>query len=135
IITDPQSAIVPEATVTATNAATGLRTTTKSNSAGVYLLTSLPLGTYSVSVEHPGFSKYVREGITVDAGQRLGIDIALTIGTMQEAVSVIGEAPLIQDRTSTIDNTIEPKSIEALPLSGRKTLNVVALSGAAVFIG
>src|SRR5204863_8286173 len=90
IITDPQSAIVPEATVTATNAATGLRTTTKSNSAGVYLLTSLPLGTYSVSVEHPGFSKYVREGITVDAGQRLGIDIALTIGTMQEAVSVIG---------------------------------------------
>src|SRR5207253_2175526 len=69
-----------------------------------------------------------------DAGQRLGLDIALTIGSMQETVTVTAEAPPIQDRTSAIDTTIEPKSIEALPLSGRKTLNVVALSGAAVFI-
>ena len=73
--------------------------------------------------------------VTLDAGQRLGLDIALTIGSMQETVTVTAEAPPIQDRTSTIDTTIEPKSIEALPLSGRKTLNVVALSGAAVFIG
>ena len=135
IITDPQGAIVPEAPVTATNVATGLRTSTKSNSTGIYLLTSLSLGTYTVTVEHPGFSKYVREGITVDAGQRLGLDIELKIGAMQEALTVTGEAPLIEDRTSTIATTIEPKSIEALPLSGRKTLNVVALSGAAVFIG
>ncbi|PYQ84393.1 MAG: hypothetical protein DMG02_31315 [Acidobacteria bacterium] len=134
IVTDPQNAIVPDATVTATKVATGLRTSTKSNSTGVYLLTSLPLGTYTVSVEHAGFSKYVREGISVDAGQRLGLDIALTVGAMEEAVSVTAQPPLIQDRTSAIDTTIEPKSIEALPLSGRKTLNVVALSGAAVFI-
>ena len=78
IITDPQGAIVPEAPVTATNVATGLRTSTKSNSTGIYLLTSLSLGTYTVTVEHPGFSKYVREGITVDAGQRLGLDIELS---------------------------------------------------------
>src|SRR5437763_10109069 len=77
IIADPQQAVVPEATVTATNVATGLRTSTKSNSAGVYLVTSLPLGSYIVAVEHPGFSTYVRQGITLDAGQRLGLDIAL----------------------------------------------------------
>src|SRR5437870_6755862 len=75
IITDPQGAIVPEATVTATNVATGLHTFAKSNSAGIYLLTSLPLGTYTVSVEHTGFGKYLRQGITLDAGQRLGLDI------------------------------------------------------------
>ena len=135
IITDPQSAIVPDATVTAINVATGLRTSTKSNSAGIYLLASLPLGTYTVAVEHPGFDAYLRDGITVDAGQRLGLDVALKIGGLQEAVTVSAEAPMIQDRTSSIDTIIEPKSIEALPLSGRKTLNVVALSGAAVFIG
>ena len=134
IVTDPHSAVVPEATVTATNLATGVRSTAKSNSTGIYLLPSLPFGTYTVYVEHPGFVKYVREQITLDAGQRLGLDIALTIGSMQETVTVTAEAPPIQDRTSTIDTTIEPKSIEALPLSGRKTLNVVALSGAAVFI-
>src|SRR5438067_5183288 len=134
IVTDPQNAIVPDATVTATKVATGLRTSTKSNSTGVYLLTSLPFGTYTVYVERPGFVKYVREQITLDAGQRLGLDIALTIGSMQETVTVTAEAPPIQDRTSSIDTTIEPKSIEALPLSGRKTLNVVALSGVAVFI-
>src|SRR5438552_1022676 len=135
IVTDPHSAVVPEATVTATNLATGVRSTAKSNSTGIYLLPSLPFGTYTVYVEHPGFVKYVREQITLDDGQRLGLDIALKIGTMQEAVTGTGEAPLIQDRTSSIDSTIEPKSIEALPLYGRKTLNVVALSGAAVFIG
>jgi hypothetical protein len=135
IITDPQGAIVPEATVTATNVATGLVTSTKSNSAGIYLLTSLPLGTYTLSVEHPGFDKYVHERIAVDAGQQRGLDIALKIGGIQEEVRVSGEAPLIQDRTSSVDTIIEPKSIEALPLSGRKTLNVVTLSGAAVFIG
>src|SRR5437867_2659015 len=134
IVTDPHDAVVPEATITATNVATGVRSAAKSNSAGIYLLPSLPFGTYTVYVERAGFVKYVREQITLDAGQRLGLDIALTIGAMQEGVTVTGEAPLIQDRTSTVETTIEPKSIEALPLSGRKTLNVVALSGAAVFI-
>src|SRR5947208_13158368 len=134
IVTDPHGAVVPEATVTATKVATGVRSTAKSNSTGIYLLPSLPFGTYTVYVEHPGFVKYVREQITLDAGQRLGLDIALTIGSMQETVTVTAEAPPIQDRTSAIDTTIEPKSIEALPLPGRKTLNVVALSGAAVFI-
>ena len=112
IIADPQQAVVPGATVTATNVATGLRTSTKSNSAGVYLVTSLPLGSYTIAVEHPGFRSYVRQGITLDAGQRLGLDIALTVGTIEEAVTVTGDAPLIQDRTSSIDTTIEPKSIE-----------------------
>src|SRR5438034_4013994 len=59
IITDPQGAVVAEAPITATNVATGLRTSTKSNSAGIYLLASLPIGIYTVSVEHPGFGPYV----------------------------------------------------------------------------
>ena len=50
IVTDPHGAVIPEATVTATNVATGVRSSAKSNSTGIYLLPSLPFGTYTVYV-------------------------------------------------------------------------------------
>src|SRR5437867_12025449 len=83
IVTDPRSPVVPEATVTATNLATGVRSTAKSNSTGIYLLPSLPFGTYTVYVEHRGFVKYVREQSMLHAGQRLGLDVARRVGSMQ----------------------------------------------------
>jgi hypothetical protein len=135
IITDPQGAVIPQASVSVTNVATGLRTAAQANSAGFYLIPNLPIGTYKLSVEHPGFRKVVREGITLTTGERLGLDIALELGATGQSVTVTGEAPLIESRTSEVGTLMEAMSIAALPLSGRKTLNIVALSGAAVFLG
>ncbi len=135
VITDPQGGVVQNSTITATEAATGVRTQAVTNSAGYYHLQNLPIGVYNVTVEHPGFRKYVREQVTLTTGQELGLDVKLDVGSTGQSVTVSSEAAAIETRTSELNTLIESKSIDSLPLGNRRTLNVVQLSGAAVFVG
>ena len=135
VITDPQGAVIPQVAVTAINVETGVETRVRSNSAGYYRLQNLPIGVYNVSVEAAGFRKHLREGITLTTGQQLGLDVALELGSTGQSITITGEAPPIETRTSEVDTLVESKSISALPLGNRRTLNVVQLSGAAVFVG
>jgi hypothetical protein len=96
IVTDPQNAVVPQANVTAANVETGVQTRFTTNSAGFYHLQNLPIGLYDLSVEHSGFRKYIREGITLTTGEQLGLDIKLELGSTGQSVTVSGEAPLIR---------------------------------------
>lgn len=133
IITDQQGGVVPNAAVVATNVETGVQTSAQTNAAGFYRLQNLPIGAYDVSVEHPGFRKYVRR-VTLTTGEQLGLDVGLAVGATGESITVTAEAPLIESRTSEVNSLIESKSIDALPLGNRRTLNVLQLSGAAVFV-
>ncbi|MGH9667137.1 MAG: carboxypeptidase regulatory-like domain-containing protein, partial [Bryobacteraceae bacterium] len=134
VVSDPQGAVIPQAKVTAMNSATGVRTTVTTNGAGFYDLQNLSIGSYSVTVEHTGFRGYVRQQITLTTGQSLGLDVPLELGAVGQTISVIGEPPPLETRTSDVSQLVESKSIEALPLGNRRTLNVVELSGAAVFV-
>ena len=134
VVTDPQGAVIPDAKVTATNTATGVRTAVSTNGAGFYDLQNLPIGGYTVSVEHTGFKGYIRRQITLTTGQSLGLDVHLELGAVGQTVSVVGEPPPLETRTSDVSQLVESKSIAALPLGNRRTLNVVELSGAAVFV-
>src|SRR5579872_57316 len=134
VVTDPQGGVVPGASATATNTATGQETTGVTTASGFYDIQNLPIGTYNVTVEHSGFRKYVRQGITLTTGQTLGLDIRLELGAVGQAISVTGEPPAMETRTSDISQLVESKSVESLPLGNRRTLNVVQLSGAAVFV-
>jgi Carboxypeptidase regulatory-like domain len=135
VITDPQGGLVAQAKVTAIDAQTGVTTIALTNSAGFYLLQNLAVGTYNVVVERSGFQKYVRENIVLTTGQQLGLDLQLQLGSTSQTVTVSGEAPPLETRTSDISQLVESKSISALPLGNRRTLNVVELSGGAVFVG
>ena len=134
IVTDPQGAVIPQANVTAANLATGVKTTVLTNSAGFYDIPNLPIGGYAITVERTGFSKYMREGVTLSTGEELGLDLRLEIGAVDQTVRVTSEAPAVETRTSDISQLVESKSVEDLPLGNRKTLNVVELSGAALFV-
>jgi Carboxypeptidase regulatory-like domain/TonB-dependent Receptor Plug Domain len=135
VVTDPQSAVIPHATITATNVETGVQNSVPTNSAGFYKLQNLTIGVYNISVEHAGFRKYVREGITLATGQQLGLDVTLAVGPTGQSITITGEQPPIETRASEVSTLVESKSISALPLGNRRTLNVVQLSGAAVFVG
>ncbi len=135
IVTDPQNAVIPQANVVAVNTGTGVETRATTNAAGFYNLQNLAIGSYTLSVERPGFRKYVREGITLTTGQQLGLDIRLELGATGQEVTVSSQAPLVESRTSDVSNLVESKSIDALPLGNRRTLNVVELTGASVFVG
>jgi hypothetical protein len=134
VVTDASGGTIPDAVVAATNTQTGIATSRKTNTSGYYNLENLAIGRYSLTIEHPGFRRYVRENITLTTGQQLGLDVQLDVGETGQAVTVSAEAPLTETRTSDVGQLVESKSIEGLPLGNRRTLNVLQLSGAAVFV-
>ena len=134
VVTDPGGSVVPRATVTATNTGTGVRTLATTNGSGFYDIQNLLIGTYSVMVEHPGFRNYIRPAVPLTTGQVLGLNVQLELGETGQTVTVNAEPPPLETRTSDVTTLIESKSIGALPLGNRRTLNVVQLSGLAVFV-
>lgn len=134
VVSDPQGAVVPAAAVSATNTATGVDTKTATDSSGFYAIRNLPIGAYTLMIEHPGFRRYVRQGIILTTVQSLGLDVRLELREFSQTVNVTGEASLLETRTSDVSNVVTSKSVEALPPANRLLLNLVQLSGAAVFV-
>ena len=133
-VTDTQGALVPNAVVSAINKATDSRTTSRSNDTGFYSIPNLQTGEYVVTVEHTGFRRYERKGLVLTTSQSLELAVKLELGAVTETVSVTADSPLLDTRTSDVSQLIEAKSIESLPLGNRRTLNVISLTGSAVFI-
>lgn len=134
-VTDPAGAKVVGAKVAATNRETAVVFAAVTNDAGLYSIPEVPVGPYNLTVEIAGFKKYVRENMSVTTGVTLSLDVTLELGELTQSVTVSGDAPLVQSTTSGIDQLIESKSIADIPLGDRRTMNVVQLSGAAVFAG
>lgn len=134
IVTDATGAVVPGVTVTAINSATAQRSEVISNEQGFYVLTQLPVGAYTIEAQMSGFKKFVRQGFTLTTAATVALDIPLAVGAAGENVTVTGETPLLQTRTSDVSTLIESKAVQDLPLGDRRTLNIIKLTGAAVFV-
>lgn len=134
IITDASGGVVPGVQVTAIHSATGQRTAIVTNERGFYVLASLPIGDYTVEAEMPGFKKYVRPGLVLTTGATVALDIQLAVGDVSESVTVSGQAPLLQERTSDLSQLIESRTVQDMPLGDRRTLNLIKISGGAVFV-
>src|SRR5258708_676332 len=134
-VTDPNGAVIPGATVDAINTQTGVRYSTTTNEAGIFSIPEAPAGSYTVTVEHPGFRRAVRQGITIATGELLALNTRLELGPTSEAVTITAQTPQVQSETSSIGQLIESKSIMDLPLGDRRTMNVIQMNGAAVFTG
>lgn len=135
IVTDSTGAVVPNVTVTAISGATGERTVVTTNDGGFYVLNALPIGGYAVEAEKTGFKKFAREGLTLTSATTIPLDIQMEIGAIGETVTVTGETPLLQSRTSEVSQTIEARTVEDVPLGDRRTLNIIQTVPAAVFVG
>ena len=116
-IVDASGARLPGVTVTATNVATNVASTTTTNGEGDYAILFLNPGTYSVSAELSGFKKVVRSNIEVRVGDRVGLDLSLEVGAMSETISVTAESPLLTTTSGSTGQTISEKTIAMMPLS------------------
>jgi hypothetical protein len=134
VVTDSQGAAVSGASISATNRATGVASTTTSSNAGVYSLPNLSVGNYNVTVRRDGFNQYVNDEITLSTDQVLGLNAVLQPGSVTQSVTVTGEQSTLETKTSEIGQTIESKSVSELPLGNRTSMNIVSLTGGAVFI-
>src|SRR5438552_17829310 len=114
-VVDPSGATLV-ATVTARNLDTGLSLSTVTTDAGLYSLPNLPPGRYSVTVEAPNLKKYMREGVTVQTGSTVSLDIQMQLGSISESVTVTSDASQLETATSDIGATVERTLVANLPL-------------------
>jgi Carboxypeptidase regulatory-like domain len=133
IIQDPQGSVIPDATVVATEIATGQSHRTVSGDAGNYSLPNLAIGDYKVEVSAAGFKSEVIPSITLHVNQAAALDFGLQIGAVSDQVVVTTVLPLLNTENSSVGQVIENKSIESQPLNGRQFWQLVALVPGASF--
>lgn len=134
-VTDPTSAAVPNAAVTATQPETGVRFETKASPEGTYELPLLPPGNYVLDVQAAGFKRYAREAFAVRAGDRLTFDVTLEVGQVTESVTVSGQGPLIETSTATMGRVVDRRSLIELPLPGGNSFSLARLSAGVTNLG
>lgn len=118
-VRDAQGASVPGATVTVRNIDTQLLRTTVTNESGNYDVQLLPPGEYALTAELAGFRTQQRTGVRLTVNQAARIDFTLEISTIEEAVTVSAQAPLVETVDSAVRQVIDAETLEELPLNGR----------------
>jgi hypothetical protein len=118
-IADKSNSSVSNAHVTAKDLATGLTKQVVTDESGLFRLSPLPVGRYSLTVETPHFATLVEQPITVNVSETVRIDLQLEVASVQSNVTVISEAPLVDASTNTIGALVSGREILELPLNGR----------------
>ena len=136
VVSDAQQAVLPGATVTITNTATGLTRVATTDTGGRFVVTAMPTeGLYRVQVDLPGFASEVRENITFNAGQRALMNFSLRLSTVQETITVAGDAPVVQTTSSEVSSTIDRQAFENLPVKERNYFRLLTLDSNVVATG
>lgn len=132
-VTDPNGAVVSGATVTVTNIATNVSSTTQSTDSGLYRFPTLPVGTYNVKVEAAGFSTAQVEQVVLTVAQVVTQDVKLAIGAASETVTVVaGGEQLAQPSESSVSQLLNRNVWESYPLENRDTNEFINLLPGAV---
>jgi len=134
-ISDPAGAVVANAAIEARNTETGAVYPVASSATGNYTIVQLPAGTYELNVTVPGFKKFVRAGLVIQAAQTIRVDAVMEVGSATESVTVTEAATLLKTESGELSHTVSTKTMDTLPLlsvgqnsSGvRNPFNIVAL--------
>jgi hypothetical protein len=126
-VRDGSGAGVANATVTVTQTETGAFTKTTSGKDGVYTVTNLRPGPYTVTVEAPSFRRFVQEGLLLMTGERIRVDVTLTVGGVNEEVKINADASLLRTETGSLGQVIPNRRIVDLPLNGRNFFSLITL--------
>lgn len=130
---DPSGASVPGARIRILGTETGeLVRELSSGSEGTFAAPLLRPSVYTVEVTAAGFKKLVRSGIALNVDDTLSLKLPLEVGSAGEAVQVTATAELLEERSNTIGQAIEEKTIQQLPLNGRNYLQLGTLTAGAV---
>ncbi|MBV9928921.1 MAG: TonB-dependent receptor [Acidobacteria bacterium] len=127
-VSDADGAALPGVNVTATNTETNQSRACTTDEEGRYRLSYLPVGTYQLKVEKPGFATLNRQ-LTLTVGQALDLPLALPVAGVAESVQVTAaDAPVVEAARTQVAETVVTREIDALPLNGRNYLDLAALT-------
>jgi hypothetical protein len=126
-VKDDSDAVMPNIIVTATNLATGVKSTTRTNAAGAYSFLALPAGRYQVDVRQAGFKDFRQTNITLNANSALRLDVVLQLGTLSESVEVSATAVHVETMSTQMGDVIDATKITTEPLNGRSYIDLLGL--------
>src|SRR4026209_1738804 len=106
LVRDSTGAVLPGASVTATNQGTNLARETVSDERGEFVLAVLPSGRYALKIELPGFKVYTNQGLELGAGQTIRQNFVLEVGQVSENITVSETATLVQTATAAQQESI-----------------------------
>jgi hypothetical protein len=116
-ILDPSQAAVANALITVTQMETGVRSTTRTNETGNYVVPQLPVGRYEITIEAPGFRKYVQRDAALNVAQTLTLNVSLEVGQVEQTVEVTAAPPLLESSTSDLGTVVSRERVVDLPLA------------------
>src|SRR3984893_5395045 len=131
-VTDPSGAPIKDADVTATDTERGTVRTAKTNDAGAYNITRIPVGTYQLKVGAQGFQTTVHEAFTLVLNQTARVDVQMKGGQVTETGEVSGEAPVLQTERTEVSTIIDSQTNDRLPLATRNYIQLTLLAPGAV---
>jgi hypothetical protein len=118
-VRDASGGSVAKASLTLRDVGTNRTYTAVSNDNGLYVIPSLPPGSYELTTEATGFAKSTQTGIVLSVGQVATIDVSMSVAQSTEKVVVTTETPPVEPTRTEISQVIDTKQIQDLPISGR----------------
>ena len=124
LVQDASSSIIPQASVTLTNVATGVQSKSPTNDAGLFVFPAVTPGKYKLTVEFNGMGRY-ESNIDVRVQESSNINVTLKPATTQTEVTVVDVTPVVVTDNPTLGHTLERQRIEQLPINGRQLTNLL----------
>ncbi len=132
LVTDQSGAVVLGASVTLSNINTGVKVTRTTNETGLYLFDLVDPGTYTVTVELPGFTKFVQENILVQTRGDVTVNAMLKAGAVQDSITVTEAPAAVEFNSASRDLTIDSKLAQEMPRFDRNPFKLTLLAPSAV---
>jgi hypothetical protein len=118
-VRDSAGGVVPDAAITVSGAATGLKRQTTTNSEGLFTLPLLPPGVYCLQAQREGFSVAEIDHVELSVAGQVSQDIVLQAGGIRETVNVSAVSPLLQADTGALAEVVNNRQVDLLPINGR----------------
>ena len=126
-VTDASGKAVPQAKVVAVLEERNTTRSIETDNEGSYVFPSLPVGKYAVRVEAPGFKTSSQTGVELTSNENARVDATLEVGSLNQSVSVVGEAAAVDSRSSTVGTLLDSRRVVELPINGRNIISLVGL--------
>jgi hypothetical protein len=126
-VSDSGGAVVPDAGITLTSNATGVQRKATSSASGDFQFLNLSPGEFTLTVESPGFKRYIQNPVEVQVELTTRLNVAMTVGGTTEEVTVTTQAPIIQTENASLGQVVQGQAVTNMPLNGRNVLALVGL--------
>ena len=126
-VVDAQGAVLPGVAVTVRNQDTGMFRETVSNADGTYFISALTPGRYEITAGLQGFKKFVLADVQLEVGKTGTIDVQLTVGGIEEEVTVSAESQLVDTTSKEVGGNIASRELLALPSINRNFVGLIGV--------